>query len=76
MGRMKRAMAVPGELAAVAWLRLLAAARPKDGERGDVPGWVMVTLMSAVLVVALIAVAQPLLKELFETAIQRVQNAK
>lgn len=26
----------------------------KNGERGDVPGWVMVTLMSAILVVAIL----------------------
>ena len=28
--------------------------RRDDGERGDVPGWVMVTLMSAILVVAIL----------------------
>lgn len=26
----------------------------ENGERGDVPGWVMVTLMSAILVVAIL----------------------
>jgi hypothetical protein len=29
-------------------------ARGEDHERGDVPGWVMVTLMSAILVVAIL----------------------
>ena len=33
-------------------LALLAADRPRD-ERGDVPGWVMVTLMTAIVVAAL-----------------------
>lgn len=75
MNRIRKAAAVPGDVAVLVWLRLLAAARPADRERGDVPGWVMVTLMSAVLVVALIAVARPLLEDLFETAIERVQNA-
>ena len=33
-------------------LALLAADRPRD-DRGDVPGWVMVTLMTAIVVAAL-----------------------
>ncbi|WP_299166777.1 hypothetical protein [uncultured Arthrobacter sp.] len=41
-------------------------------ERGDVPGWVMITLMSAVLVAALLAVAAPALEGLFNEAINRV----
>ena len=32
----------------------LERARGADSERGDVPGWVMVTLMSAILVVAIL----------------------
>ncbi|OMH35301.1 hypothetical protein [Tersicoccus sp. Bi-70] len=44
-----------------------------DRERGDVPGWVMITLMSAVLVAALLAIAAPALQGLFEQAIQQVQ---
>lgn len=32
--------------------RLLLPARPRD-DRGDVPGWVMVTLMTAIVVAAL-----------------------
>ncbi len=41
-------------------------------ERGDVPGWVMITLMSAVLVAALLAIAAPALEGLFNEAINRV----
>ncbi|MBL0885048.1 hypothetical protein [Myceligenerans indicum] len=43
-----------------------------DSERGDVPGWVLVTLMTAGLVVALWAVAGPLLEGAFRQAITSV----
>ncbi|WP_254456278.1 hypothetical protein [Paeniglutamicibacter quisquiliarum] len=48
------------------------AGRVKRNERGDVPGWVMITLMSALLVAALLAIAGPRLEELFNQAINRV----
>jgi hypothetical protein len=41
-------------------------------ERGDVPGWVMITLMSAVLVAALLALAGPALEALFTQAMDKV----
>ncbi|WP_458111385.1 hypothetical protein M1D88_13745 [Arthrobacter sp. R1-13] len=41
-------------------------------ERGDVPGWVMITLMSAVLVAALLALAGPALEGLFNQAMDTV----
>ncbi|MBB4734894.1 hypothetical protein HDA30_000402 [Micrococcus cohnii] len=44
-------------------------------DRGDVPGWVMITLMSAVLVAALLAVASPALSALFNEAISKVRTA-
>ena len=44
----------------------------EDRERGDVPGWVMITLMSAVLVAALLAIAGPALEGLFNSAIDQV----
>jgi hypothetical protein len=48
-------------------------ARPGDHpERGDVPGWVMITLMSAVLVAALLAIAGPALEGLFNQAMDTV----
>jgi hypothetical protein len=43
-------------------------------ESGDVPGWVLVTLMTAGLVVLIWAVAGPALTALFEQAIQRVSG--
>ena len=43
-----------------------------ETERGDVPGWVLVTLMTAGLVVALWAMAGPLLVGAFRQAISSV----
>jgi len=45
-----------------------------DDERGDVPGWVLITLMTAGLVVVIWALAGPALAGLFEQAIQRVSG--
>ena len=48
--------------------------RAEDPDRGDVPGWVMLTLMSAVLVAGLLLVAQPALEGLFQDAMARVSQ--
>lgn len=63
----------------LSWLtrlsRLTGLSRLKgddDGERGDVPGWVMVTLMTALLVVSLLAIAGPALTKMFNDAISKV----
>ncbi|MDN3310659.1 hypothetical protein QWJ90_06930 [Microbacterium oryzae] len=45
-----------------------------DDERGDVPGWVLITLMSAGLVVLIWALAGPALTGLFERAISSVNG--
>ena len=45
-----------------------------DRERGDVPGWVLVTLMTAGLVVLLWGVAGPALTNLFNQAIESVSG--
>ena len=45
-----------------------------DPERGDVPGWVLVTVMTAALVVALMAVAGPRLTSAFNRAISSVNG--
>lgn len=61
--------------AAAAGLRFRPAAqRLRDSEQGDVPGWVMITLMSAVLVAALLALAGPALEGLFMQAIGQVST--
>jgi hypothetical protein len=41
-------------------------------DRGDVPGWVLITLMTAGLVVALWALAGPSLGQVFNQAVTRV----
>ncbi len=41
-------------------------------ERGDVPGWVLITLMTAGLVVVIWALAGPALSEIFANAIAKV----
>lgn len=41
-------------------------------ERGDVPGWVLITIMTAGIVAALWLVAEPLLTGLFTDAVSSV----
>ena len=41
-------------------------------DRGDVPGWVLITLMTAGLVIIIWGLAGPALSAVFEQAIQRV----
>ncbi|HEV7624365.1 MAG TPA: hypothetical protein VGO26_09520 [Amnibacterium sp.] len=56
-------------------MKTLTGARVRlDDERGDVPGWVLVTLMTAGLVVLLWGVAGPALTNLFQQAISSVSG--
>ena len=41
-------------------------------DRGDVPGWVLITLMTAGLVIVIWAIAGPALSQVFQQAIDRV----
>ena len=43
-----------------------------ESERGDVPGWVLITLMTAGLVVVIWAFAAPALQGVFDEAMDRV----
>ena len=43
-------------------------------DRGDVPGWVLITLMTAGLVVVIWALAGPALADLFQQAIAKVSG--
>ena len=43
-----------------------------EDETGDVPGWVLVTLMTAGLVVLLWAIAGPALRSVFNNAVSKV----
>ncbi len=75
-----RAALVACALSMLTWWS--APSRPRAGDhsdggadhpqRGDVPGWVMITLMSAVLVAALLALAGPALEGLFNQAMDKV----
>ena len=47
-----------------------------DGDRGDVPGWVMVTVMSAILVVAILGVFEPEIRSAITNAIDSGSNSK
>ena len=44
----------------------------RHADDGDVPGWVMVTLMSALLVVAIFALAETQLSKVLNDALQTV----
>ncbi|WP_237188482.1 hypothetical protein [Rothia nasimurium] len=49
-------------------LAVFAGPQDDDKERGDVPGWVMITMMSALLVAAILVVAQEALVNMFNNA--------
>ncbi len=51
---------------------LLRRALRGGGDRGDVPGWVLVTVMTAGMVVGLWAVAGPRLQQLFTQSMDAV----
>jgi hypothetical protein len=72
MARITTALVV-GYLAWWDRLRSVGAAQARGrGDRGDVPGWVMVTVMTAALVVAIATIATPALQNMFTTAINKV----
>jgi hypothetical protein len=50
----------------------LFAQRQRD-ERGDVPGWVMITVMTAGLVAAITAIAAPQLQSMLSAALNQVK---
>jgi hypothetical protein len=45
-----------------------------SSERGDVPGWVLITLMTAGLVIVLWSTAGPALSGLFDSSLARVST--
>jgi hypothetical protein len=58
-------------------LLLLLSWKPADrrrDERGDVPGWVLVTVMTAGLVAALWAIAGPQLSQMLRDALRSVRG--
>jgi hypothetical protein len=68
----------------MAWVRAwwLVAARADEvrrgaerrGERGDVPGWVLITVMTAGLVAGLWAIAGPQLSSMLRAALSSVSG--
>jgi hypothetical protein len=43
-------------------------------DHGDVPGWVLITLMTAALVILIWALAGPALSDIFQNAIDKVSG--
>lgn len=67
------------DVALRAWIEIGALLRATharvagpDAERGDVPGWVLVTIMTAGLVTVLWAVAGDRLQDIFSSALDSV----
>jgi len=56
------------------YLTLLLKPRPADKERGDVPGWVLITVMTAGLVVAIWKLAGDQLATMLRNALSSVSN--
>ncbi len=46
----------------------------RGSDRGDVPGWVLVTVMSAAVVLALWAAAETMLPQIFREAVTSVRG--
>jgi hypothetical protein len=61
------AVILPGSMGGMKTIRKLT-----HDDRGDVPGWVLISLMTAGLVIAIWAIAGPALGEIFESALARV----
>lgn len=54
------------------WRLIDALMSVRDNEDGDVPGWVLIVLMTSALVVAIWAVAKGRLVSIVETALNTV----
>jgi hypothetical protein len=48
--------------------------RRRDDDRGDVPGWVMITVMSALIIVGLIAVFGQKLGDVFSNSVDNMST--
>ncbi len=59
----------------VAWLLTAGARAREDRDRGDVPGWVMVTVMTAILVVAILGIFEPQIKSALSGIIDSVSGS-
>ena len=52
------------------------SARTGKPDRGDIPGWVMIAIMSAAVVVVLIPFVGPIVARAFSNAVDGVSNTK
>jgi len=59
----------------VALATLTARVRGRDPERGDVPGWVMITVMTAALVLAILIPFRQAIVTAVQNALQSVTSA-
>jgi hypothetical protein len=57
-----------------AWVALAARLRGDDPERGDVPGWVMITVMTAALVLAILVPFREAIVEAVDNALDSVTS--
>ncbi|MFM9877523.1 MAG: hypothetical protein ACKVOG_06705 [Rhodoglobus sp.] len=69
---MERTAAAIGRRRTMLVMRALITRLSHD--RGDVPGWVLITLMTAGLVIIIWGLAGPALSSIFEQAIERVSG--
>ena len=56
------------------FLLLLVRPQARRDERGDVPGWVLVTVMTAGLVMAIWGLADDQLRQMLKDALDSVKN--
>ena len=58
-----------------AWLVAVGDRLLRDkSDRGDVPGWVMVTVMTGILVVAILGVFEPQIKDAITSSLDSVSH--
>ena len=57
-------------------LHVLVRVSDPDGERGDVPGWVLITLMTAGIVAVIWGFAEERLRTIVEDALESVTPKK
>lgn len=60
---------------AAAWLVEVSARMRRSDDRGDVPGWVMVTVMTGILVVAILGVFEPQIKDALTSSLDSVSHS-
>lgn len=57
-----------------AWAEEMGSGTERRAERGDVPGWVLITVMTAGLVAGLWAIAGPQLSSMLRAALSSVSG--